>query len=63
MPYVSKAQRAYFHANKGKLEKQGVNVAEWDKSTGNRALPQRITPSKDQKAKSKLRRGMQGKAR
>lgn len=63
MPYVSKAQSRYFHANRSKLEAQGVNVSEWDKSTGNKALPERIGKTKEQKAKAKLIRGMQGKAR
>jgi len=30
MPYKSEAQRKFFHANKKKLEKQGVDVNEWD---------------------------------
>ena len=30
MPYKSEAQRKFFHANKKKLEKQGVDVKEWD---------------------------------
>jgi predicted translin family RNA/ssDNA-binding protein len=32
MPYRSEAQRKYF-SNKGKLEKQGVNVQEWNKAS------------------------------
>lgn len=39
MPYVSDAQRKYFHANKAKLEKQGVNVKEWDRATKGKKLP------------------------
>ena len=31
MPYKSKAQMRYFHANRKKLERQGVDVDEWDK--------------------------------
>lgn len=30
MPYKSQAQAAYFNANKPKLEKQGVDVDEWN---------------------------------
>jgi len=41
MPYASKKQAAFFHANKDKLEKQGVNVSEWDKSTDFSTLPER----------------------
>jgi hypothetical protein len=42
MPYVSKAQRNFFHANREKLEAQGVDVAGWDRETGDRRLPERI---------------------
>lgn len=61
MPYVSKAQRRYFHANKEKLEKEGVNVSEWDKATGDKPLPERLGKTKGEKAKDKLKRGMAGK--
>jgi hypothetical protein len=40
MPFVSKAQQRYFEANKGKLEKQGVNVKEWEKATDYSKLPE-----------------------
>lgn len=46
MPYKSKAQAAFFHANKAKLEKQGVNVAEWDKATKGKKLPRKVKKSK-----------------
>lgn len=42
MPYASKAQQGYFHANKAKLEKQGVNVAEWDRASKGKSLPAKI---------------------
>ena len=42
MPYRSERQRAYFHANKEKLEKQGVNVEEWDKSSKGLNLPHKV---------------------
>ncbi len=43
MPYVSKAQQGYFHAHKGEMEKQGVDVDEWDEaSKGEHNLPQRV---------------------
>ena len=41
MPYKSLAQQAYFHANKDKLEKQGVDVEEWDQASKGAHLPQR----------------------
>ena len=46
MPYVSNAQRKYFHTNKAKLEAQGVNVGEWDKATKGRKLPNKIKNNK-----------------
>jgi len=42
MPYKSEAQRKYFHANKKKWEKQGVNVEEWDKESKGLNLPKKI---------------------
>ncbi len=33
MPYQSKSQAAYFNANKAKMEKQGVNVDEWNSAS------------------------------
>ena len=41
MPYKSEAQRKYFHANKKKLEKQGVDVEEWDKGSKGKKLPKK----------------------
>lgn len=39
MPFKSEAQRGYFNANRGKLEKQGVDVDEWNKSSAGMKLP------------------------
>jgi hypothetical protein len=63
MPYASKAQEAYFNSNRAKLEKQGVNVDAWNKSSKGKNLPARIGKTKGQKATAKLIRGMKGKAR
>lgn len=41
MPYKSQAQEKYFNANKKKLEKQGVNVSEWNKQVRVRNYPKR----------------------
>lgn len=41
MPYKSNAQRKYFHANKAKLERQGISVSEWDKKSTGKKLPAR----------------------
>lgn len=46
MPYVSDAQRRYFNANRGKLEKQGVDVDEWNQASKGKDLPERTAPPK-----------------
>jgi len=46
MPYKSKAQAAYFNANRKKLEKQGVNVAEWNKKSKGKKLPNKVKKRK-----------------
>jgi hypothetical protein len=61
MLYVSRAQRNYFHANRAKLEAQGVDVAGWDRESGDRPLPERI--GKKQKVKDNQRRATVDKAR
>ena len=42
MPYKSEAQRKFFNANKKKLEKQGVDVKEWDKESKGLKLYEKI---------------------
>jgi hypothetical protein len=49
-PYKSEKQRKFFHANKDKLEKEGVNVDEWDKESKGKKLPKRA-PKKKKKSK------------
>ena len=41
MPYKSRAQAAYFNINKKKLEKQGVNVDEWNRKSKGKKLPKK----------------------
>lgn len=41
MPYKSDAQRKFFNANQKKLEKQGVNVSEWNEASKGKKLPKR----------------------
>ncbi len=43
MPYVSRAQQGYFHAHKQELERQGVDVGEWDKASKGLKLPGRAS--------------------
>jgi hypothetical protein len=41
MPYKSQAQEKFFNANKKKLEKQGVNVDEFNASSKGKKLPKK----------------------
>ena len=41
MPYKSKAQAAYFNIHKKQLEKQGVNVNEWNEASKGKKLPKK----------------------
>jgi len=41
MPYKS-AQHKFFHANKNKFEKQGVDVKEWDEESKGLKLSKKI---------------------
>jgi len=43
MPYKSKAQEAYFNIHKKELERQGVNVNEWNEASKGKKLPERVT--------------------
>jgi hypothetical protein len=43
MPYKSQAQEAYFNIHRKELEKQGVDVAEWNKASKGKKLPKRAT--------------------
>jgi hypothetical protein len=52
MPFKSEAQRRYFEANKSKLEKQGVNVQEWEQASKGMKLPERATRKASPKKKS-----------
>ena len=42
MPFKSLAQEKFFNANRKKLEKQGVNVDEWNKASKGKKLPKRV---------------------
>jgi hypothetical protein len=39
MPYKSQAQAAYFNIHKKELEKQGVDVNEWNEASKGKSLP------------------------
>lgn len=40
MPFKSEAQRKFFNANRDKLEKQGVDVDEWNHASKGKDLPE-----------------------
>lgn len=42
MPYASLAQEAYFNANRAKMERQGVDVDEWNRASKGKKLPKKI---------------------
>ena len=42
MPFKSQAQAAYFNTHKAQLEKQGVNVDEWNAASKGMKLPAKI---------------------
>jgi hypothetical protein len=46
VPYASKAQQSYFHAHEKELERQGVNVSEWDAATKGKKLPEHKAPKR-----------------
>ncbi len=52
MPYVSKAQERYFNVNRARLQREGVNVSEWNEASKGKKLPARAksTPSRQPRA-------------
>lgn len=42
MPYASEAQRKYFNVHKKELEKEGVDVNEWNKASKGMKLPKKV---------------------
>ena len=53
MPYKSKAQAAYFNTHRRELEKEGVNVDEWNKASKGKKLPKRVKKVKKSHKKIK----------
>ena len=43
MPYKSRAQAAYFNIHKKELEKQGVDVGEWNSASKGKKLPKHVS--------------------
>lgn len=52
MPYASRAQEAYFNIHRAELEKQGVDVDEWNSASKGMKLPQRAAAPKPKGSKS-----------
>jgi hypothetical protein len=46
MPYKSKKQEKFFNTNREKLEKQGVNVDEWNAASKGKKLPEKVKKKK-----------------
>ena len=46
MPYSSLAQERFFNVNRNRLERQGVNVGEWNRASKGMKLPKRIKKKK-----------------
>jgi hypothetical protein len=46
VPFKSKAQAAYFNIHKKELQKQGVDVNEWNSASKGKKLPARIKRKK-----------------
>lgn len=46
MPYKSRAQEKFFNVNKKKLEKEGVDVDEWNKASKGKKLPKKAPKKK-----------------
>lgn len=60
-PFVSKAQQRWGNSPAGQKALGGKDkVAEWNGATKS-AIPERKGPTKEQKSKAKLVRGMKGK--
>ena len=55
MPYVSKAQEAFFNVNRKKLEAKGVDVDEWNSASKGKKLPDHVKKVKVMKKPGKAR--------
>lgn len=49
MPYKSKAQAAYFNIHKKELQKEGVDVGEWNAASRGKKLPKKVKNGKKTK--------------
>lgn len=58
MPFKSKAQAAFFNIHKKELEKQGVDVDEWNAASKGKSLPEHAKKSKKRGHASRQRTGV-----
>jgi len=61
MPFKSERQRKWFNANRKKLERQGVDVDEWNRESKGKHYPEfsignAIKEARDHKKRSKKKR-------
>ena len=56
MPYKSLKQERYFNANRKKLEKQGVNVNEWNQASKGMKLPKSAKAAKRKATQRRIAR-------
>jgi hypothetical protein len=56
MPYKSRAQAAYFNIHKAKLEKEGVDVGEWNQASKGKKLPEHAAAPKPRTRNSGARK-------
>ena len=49
MPFKSKAQMAFMNANRAKMERQGVDVDEFNAASKGMKLPERAKPADDKR--------------
>jgi hypothetical protein len=63
MPYKSVAQERYFNANRAKLERQGVNVDEWNAATAGKRIPERLGMPLGDRQNDKPKRARRGQVK
>jgi hypothetical protein len=63
MPYKSVAQERYFNANRAKLERQGVNVDEWNAASAGKHIPERLGMPLGDRQKDEPKRARRGQVK
>lgn len=56
MPYKSDAQRKFFNTNKSSLEKQGVDVDEFNSASKGMSLPEKVNDTPKKKVKIRVKK-------